>query len=191
MSEFDALLRALQSIPGAADNGIKKGLKRAAVIVMGRAKNKLGTYQGSSGSFNAWAKLNPETVRKKHLSKSGSGRLSKAGKAYLQKHSSWGTGTNDDAPLVDTGHLRQAITTDYSDLDSHRVAYVGVAAGRNTAGKGSPSDYAAKHEFGDVSRRIPARPYLRPALEESRAQIKEEVSKALVQELRGLGRGGL
>lgn len=187
MPGFDDLFRTLSSIPNAVDDANSKGLKRAATLIMGRAKAKLGIYQGSSGSFNAWTKLKPETVRRKHLSKSGSSKLSKAGKAYLKKHGDWGSGGNDDAPLVDTGHLRQAITTDFSEI-GHGVAYVGVGAGSSSAGKGSPADYAAAQEFGLAAKHIPARPYLRPALEESQEEIKEQVANAIVEELRRFGR---
>ncbi|MCP1306488.1 hypothetical protein [Paenibacillus tyrfis] len=183
MAGFEELFRALHSIPGAADHAVKKGLKKGAVIVMGRAKAKLGTYQGASGSFNAWAKLSPETIRRKHLSKSGSGKLTRGGKAYLKKHGSWGAGGNDDSPLVDKGHLLQAITTDFSELDNRGVSYVGVAAGSRAAGKGSPADSAAAHEFGYAAKNIPSRPFLRPALEESKPAIKQEVAKALIHEL--------
>lgn len=188
MAGFEDLFRTLHSIPGAADNAVKKGVKKGAVIVMGRAKAKLGTYQGAYGSFKAWAKLDPETVRRKHLSKSGSGRITRSGKAYLKQHGSWGGGGNDDDPLVDTGHLRKAITTDYSALESRGIAYVGVGAGSESRGKGSPSEYAAAHEFGYAAKKIPPRPFLRPALEESRQDIKEEVAKALVHELRRFGK---
>jgi HK97 gp10 family phage protein len=181
MGGFDQLFRTLQSIPVAADRAIQKGLKRGAVIVMKRAKAKLGTYQEASGSFKSWALLKPETVRRKHLSKSGSGKLTRAGKAYLKKHGAWGAGGDDDSPLVYTGHLRQAITTDFTDIE-HGVAYVGVGSGSTKSGVASPSDYAATHEFGTFH--VPARPYLRPALEESREEIKEAVAQALIEEMR-------
>lgn len=187
MDDFVRLLNTLSNVPGAVDRAIKKGIKRGAVIAMGRAKEKLGTYQGSFGSYNAWASLKPETVRRKHLSKTGSGRITKAGKAYLKKHSSWGAGGNDDAPLVDTGHLRQAITTDFTELDNHGVAYIGVAAGSQAAGKGSPSDYGAAHEFGNAAKGIPQRPYLRPALEESKPEIRKAIWDELVREMRRFG----
>lgn len=186
MGGFEDLFKALSSILLAVDTATKKGLKRAAVIVMGRAKGKLGAYQQSSGAYPAWVKLDPETVRRKHLTSSG--KVSQAGKKYLKIHGSWGSGGNDDAPLVDSGHLRQAITTDYSQLD-HGIAYVGVASGSGEPGKGSVADYAAIHEFGGLTGKghkvhIPARPFLRPSLEESKEQIKEEVKKALLEELR-------
>ncbi|WP_010502803.1 hypothetical protein [Paenibacillus elgii] len=184
INDFVTLINTLATVPGAVDSAIKRGIKKGAVIAMGRAKEKLGTYQGASGPYVAWANLKPETVRRKHLSKTGSGKITRAGKAYLKKHGSWGAGGNDDAPLVDTGHLRQAITTDFSELDSRGVAYIGVAAGSKKAGKGSPSAYAAKHEFGYAAKNIPPRPYLRPALEESKPAIRKEILQALLQEMR-------
>jgi phage gpG-like protein len=187
LSNFADLFKALQDIPDAMNRAQRKAMKRSAAIVMGVAKAKLGTYQSASGAFISWAKLKPETVRRKHLSKTGSGKLSRAGKAYIKKHGSWGAGGNDDSPLSQMGHLRQAITTDFSDI-SRGVAYVGVAAGSNAEGKGSPSDYAAAHEFGYAPKNLPARPYLRPALEESKVNIREEAAKAITEELRRFGK---
>ncbi|MDR6883025.1 hypothetical protein [Bacillus sp. 3255] len=188
LPEFLVLLRILATVPNTVDAAIKKGIKKGTIKAMGRAKEKLGKYQGTSGSFTAWSKLKPETVRRKHLSKSGSGRITRAGKAYIKKHGSWGAGGNDDAPLIDTGHLRQAITTDFSELESRGIAYLGVAAGSDERGKGSPSDYAAAHEFGDAAHHIPPRPFLRPAVEESRSDILNEVKKALEEAARGYRR---
>ncbi|WP_027416212.1 phage virion morphogenesis protein [Aneurinibacillus terranovensis] len=185
MAGFEELFRALGEIPDGIDNAMKKGLKKGAVIVMKRAKLKLGTYQPG------WPALKPETVRKKHMSKTQAGRLTRAGRRYLREHGSWGTGGNDDSPLVDKGHLKQAITTDFSELDQG-VAYVGVAAGSGENGS-STADYAKIHEFGGMAGRghrvhVPARPFLRPSLEESKEQIKDAVAQAIVEELRRFGR---
>ncbi len=184
MAGFDELFRALRSIPNQVDAASKRGLKRGAAIVAGKAKSKLGTYQSGFGPYPAWAKLRPETVRRKHMSVKGG--LTRAGKKYLKKHGSWGAGGNDDSPLVNTGLLRQAITTDDSQLNSNGVMYVGVAAGKDGKGKGSPGDYAAAHEFGYAPKNIPPRPFLRPALHESQEAIKDAVAKELQKELRRL-----
>lgn len=187
MADFDDILRALQSIPGGVERATRRGLRRGAAIVLKRVKGKLGTYQPASGGYPAWAKLKPETVKAKHTSQSGKnkGKLTRTGKKYLQEHGSWGAGGNSDSPLVGvSGHLRQAITADDSELEGKGVMYVGVAAGSNEQGKGSPGDYAAVQEFGYAPKKIPPRPYLRPALHESREEIKEEVAKALADELR-------
>jgi len=191
LADFSDLYKALSSIPGGVDRATKKGLKKGAARVMGKAKKKLGTYQPASGGYPAWPKLKPETVKRKHMSQSGKnkGKLTGAGKKYIVKHGSWGAGGNDDAPLVGiAGHLKQAITTDDSQLDSKGVMYVGVAAGSGTQGKGSPGDYAAAQEFGYAPKKIPPRPYLRPALHESKEEIKEDVAKELMHELRRFGR---
>jgi phage gpG-like protein len=186
--DFSQLFKTLESIPAGIDRATKQGLKLSAVIVMGRAKGKLGTYQAAFGAYPAWMKLSPETVRRKHMSISG--KITQAGKKYLKVHGTWGAGGNDDSPLVDKGHLRQAITTDFSEMDQG-IAYVGVGGGSEEQGKGSPSNSAAIHEFGGITGRghktyIPPRPYLRPALEESREEIKEAVTHELLKELRSL-----
>lgn len=186
MGDFDDIISALGSIPGGLQRGTTKGLRRGGTIVLKRAKMKLGTYQSASGDYPAWAKLQPGTVKRKHTSRSGGNRgsLTRAGRRYIRIHGSWGSGGNDDSPLVDTGHLKQAITMDDSELESNGVVYVGVAAGSDQQGGGSPGDYAAAHEFGYAPKNIPARPYLRPALHESRDEIKEAVAQALADELR-------
>jgi hypothetical protein len=188
MGDFSDIVRALRSIPGGLDRATKRGLRRGAAIVLKRAKGKLGTYQPAIGDYPAWSKLKAETVKRKHTSQSGrnKGKLTRAGKKYVQKHGSWGAGGNDDSPLVGiSGHLRMALTIDDSELEGKGVAYVGVAGGSQEQGKGSPADYAATHEFGDASRNIPQRSFLRPALHESRGDIKEEVAKEIISELRG------
>ncbi|UED70691.1 HK97 gp10 family phage protein [Brevibacillus sp. HD3.3A] len=186
MGSFNDLFKALGSIPQHADDACKRGLKRGAAIVMGKAKKKLGSYQAGSGSYAAWVKLKPETVRKKHLSKTQAGKLTQAGKKYLRQHGSWGAGGDADAPLVDTGHLRQAITIDDHSLRSSGVVYVGVAAGNKDQGKGNPGDYAAAQEFGYAQKNIPPRPFLRPALHESKDEIREQIKRELQREMRRL-----
>lgn len=109
--------------------------------------------------------------------------ITKAGKAYQKKHGSLGaSGTNDDAPLVDTGHLRQAVTTDTKDIDKGTV-YVGVASGKKDSKGNSPGIYAAAHEFGYAPKNIPARPFLRPAAYESREDIRNDIAEAVKEEL--------
>jgi phage gpG-like protein len=189
MGGFNDLFKALSTIPEGVEKATQKGLKRGAVIVMGKAKQKLGTYQPASGGYPAWKLLSPLTVARKYTIKSGQhkGFLNKKGVELAHQPGGWKVGSTADGPLVESGHLRQAITTDDSDL-SHGVMYVGVAAGSPDQGKGSPGDYAAAHEFGYAPKNIPPRPYLRPALEESKEQIKEEVTKALLEGLRGIGK---
>ena len=182
MAGFDDVFRALESIPGGVAGGTRRGLRKGAARVMGRAKSKLGTYQSASSGYPAWPRLKPETVRRKHLSRSG--KITRAGKKYIVKHGQWGAGGNDDGPLASSGHLKQAITMDDSVLDSKGVVYVGVAAGSKRGGKGSPGNYAAAHEFGYAPKKIPARPYLRPSLHESKEDIKKDVAKELAEELR-------
>lgn len=185
MAGFDDLFRVLSSIPERVDRAEKQALKKGAAIVMGRAKKKLGTYQGESGGYPAWKPLKPYTVARKYTIKSGpnKGFFNKKGLKLLRQPGGWKVGTSADAPLVDTGHLRQAITTDDSDLNKG-VMYVGVAAGTSEKGKGSPGDYAAAHEFGYAPKNIPPRPFLRPALHESKDDIKQELVKQLQNELR-------
>ncbi|AIG27422.1 hypothetical protein EGH10_20925 [Brevibacillus laterosporus] len=185
MGDFNDLYRVLGNIPHLMAKAERNTLKKGAAVVMGAAKKKLGTYQGESGGYKAWVKLKPETVRKKHMSKTKAGALTRAGKRYKEKHGAWGAGGNDDSPLVDSGSLRQAITTDEKQINKG-VAYVGVASGSSDSKKGDPGSYAAAHEFGYEPKNIPARPFLRPALHENRDQIKEIAKKEIIKSLRRL-----
>ncbi len=186
MSEFDNIIQALNDIPQAINDSVDKGLSDAALLVVKTAKEKLGAYQPAAGEFPAWQKLKPETVRRKYLSKSGSyrvvngrrSRLTRAGQRYLRRYGSWGAGGAADAPLVDTGHLRQAITADLSHV-SEGVAYVGVASGRDENGGSAPGIYAAAHEFGYAVKNIPPRPFLRPAVYENKEAIKDIITEAI------------
>jgi phage gpG-like protein len=186
--DFNGLLQALASIPEGVQRATEQGLRKSAVIVMKRAKSKLGTYQPASHGYPAWPKLKPETVRRKHLIRTGKnkGKLSRAATRYLKNFGEWGAGGNADSPLVDSGHLKGAITTDESEIRSGTV-YVGVAKGSGGKGSGSIAG-AAAHEFGYAPKGIPARPYLRPALEESREDIRNAVAQAIRDELGRLGR---
>ncbi|QDX91072.1 hypothetical protein EEL30_00910 (plasmid) [Brevibacillus laterosporus] len=186
MGDFNDLYRALGNIPNLMAKAEKNALKKGASIVMGAAKEKLGTYQAGSGGYKSWVKLRPETIRKKHMSKTKAGALTRAGRKYMKKHGSWGAGGNDDSPLVDSGHLRQAITTDEKQIKKG-VVYVGVATGKSNSKKGDPGSYAATHEFGLEAKNIPARPFLRPALHENKAKIKEIAKKEVVKQIRRLG----
>lgn len=184
MSEFDNIIRALSNIPQCISDSAEKGLSDAALLVAKTAKEKLGTYQPAVGEFPAWQKLKPESVRRKYLSKSGSyrvengRRLTRAGQRYLREHGNWGAGGNADAPLVDTGHLRQAITTDLSHI-SEGVAYIGVASGSAERRGGAPGNYAAAHEFGYAAKNIPPRPFLRPAVYENQEAIKDIIAETI------------
>lgn len=181
MGDFNDLFRTLSTLPVGIDKGGKQGIRKGSAIVMGKAKAKLGTYQPAIGPYPAWLKLKPQTVKRKNLK---NGSVSRAGQKYLKAHGEWENGGNADSPLVDKGHLKQAITTDDSQLENNGVMYVGVAGGRDT-GKGDMGKIASAHEFGYAPKNIPARPYLRPALHESHEEIKEAVKQALMQQLRG------
>lgn len=188
MAGFDQLFKALNSIPKQVDAATKRGLKRGATKVMRKAKEKLGSYQSESGPYPAWKNLKPDTVARKFTVKSGpnKGFFNKKGLKLLHQPGGWRVGSSADAPLVDTGLLRQAITTDDGDLNSKGIMYVGVASGGGEPGKGDPADYAAAHEFGYAPKNIPERPYLRPALHESQDAIKEAVTSELIKGLRQL-----
>ncbi len=203
LEDFKELYIKLKEAQKAVDKGIENGLKIAGVRVMGTAKAKLGTYQPSSGPYPAWPKLKDEPVRRKFISKTkafninGNGQVrinvTRAGKAYLKKHGAnakifrddkkfVASGTSDDAPLVDTGHLKQAISIDAKDVDKG-VIYVGVASGQKDAKGNSPGDYASAHEFGYAPKNIPARPFIRPSAYENRSEIKGDISEAIKEEL--------
>jgi phage gpG-like protein len=187
--DFNGLFQVLSSIPDGVQRATEQGLRKSAVIVMKRAKSKFGTYQPASHGYPAWPKLKPTTVARKYTIKSGvlKGFLNKKGVELLHQPGGWKVGNSGvDAPLIDTGHLRNAITTDETEIRSGTV-YVGVAKGGGGKGSGSTAG-AAAHEFGYAPKGIPARPYLRPALEESREEIRNAVAQAIRDELGRWGR---
>ncbi|MED1663459.1 hypothetical protein [Brevibacillus laterosporus] len=187
MGDFNDLYRVLGNIPHLMAKAERNTLKKGAAVVMGAAKKKLGTYQGESGEYPAWKPLKPYTVARKYTIKSGDnkGFFNKKGLKLLKQKGGWKVGTSDDSPLVDSGHLRQAITTDQKEINKGLV-YVGVASGSSNSKKGDPGSYAAAHEFGHEPKNIPARPFLRPALHENRDQIKEIAKKEIIKSLRRL-----
>lgn len=197
MSDFIKLVHALEKIPQAIQESCEDGLKKAGVAVVKTAKGKLGEYQPSIGEYPAWVKLKPKSIRAKFLSKSKSFHINEsnqvrinitnAGKKFLTKYGTnaktfsagkqfQASGTSDDSPLVDTGHLRAAITTDDSDVARGQI-YIGVS--------GVP--YAASHEFGDSSRNIPQRPYLRPSVVENKEEIEQQLKQSLADGIRKAG----
>ena len=195
-NDLSTLINTMTNIEDAIKKGAENGLKRAGVRVMGTAKGKLGNYQPSSGEYQAWAELKPETIRRKFLRKSESGTgkrtkrtLTNAGNKFVSKYGQNGkfkaSGTSDDMPLVDTGHLRASITTDTSEIDIGNV-YVGVASGTSANKKSSPAAYAAAHEYGYAAKNIPPRPYLRPSVFENKKEIEEDIKQAIANEILGV-----
>lgn len=85
--------------------------------------------------------------------------------------------------LIDTSTMLQAIT---HSIDEKRfISYSGVFRTEKYKNGESVANIAAIHEFGSVSRNIPARPFVRPALKAVKAfvarkkyaqQIKESLS---------------
>lgn len=134
------------------------GVEKTGKRVMLNAKKRLGHYQ------DGWKTLKDATVRAKM------NKNQRAKKRAIKKGTYKATGTDSDAPLVDEGHLRAAITI---NMDRYHIK----------AEIGSPLVYHATHEMGDEDRNIPERPHLRPALQ-------EEVAQHLLQDLRdALSRG--
>lgn len=205
MDDISKLLNGVNGVQKAIEKGCENGLKAAGIRVVGTAKKKQGEYQPASGEYNSWATLKPESIRRKYLSKSKSFRinengkirinLTNSGKKFLNKYGRnakifgagkqfQSSGTSDDSPLVDTGHLRAAITMDTSDV-SRGYIWVGVGKGRSKKGK-SPGTYAAAHEFGSARKNIPPRPYLRPSFYENKEGIEEDIKKAIAEAMMGI-----
>ena len=142
-----------------ADNmhaGLAAGLQKTAVRVMSNAKNRLGHYQ------DGWAILKDRTVQRKFgKNKSAAARLRKKGGGRILA-----SGSDSDAPLVDHGRLRASITiiVDKTNL---------------RAEIGSPSIEAATQEYGDEERHIPARPYLRPALQVEIKGLPDDLAEGM------------
>ena len=90
-----------------------------------------------------------------------------------------------DYPLIDTGTLRRSIhigghadlATDFEGVDT--LSQPEVNQNAVTVFVGTDLEYAHNHEYGTT---VPARPYLRPALDENHAEIKREFGEA-VQDL--------
>ena len=182
MSDFEKLIKAITGIEDKLIEGAQNGLRKAGARVAGTAKAKLGEYQPGVGEYPAWAKLKPETIKRKNLNEKG--KVKKSGKEYLKKYGSFApSGTGDDSPLVDTGALRQAITTDESELEKGNI-YIGVPSGKKSSkGKNKKASdvtvYAAAHEFGSARQNIPPRPYLRPSVVENKEEIAEDIKNGI------------
>lgn len=177
MDDFDHVIRTLNNIPQSIDTATERGLKEAGNLVVRTAKKKLGKYQQASAGYPSWPKLKPLTVRRKYS------KNADASKRFIKKHGSWlNNGGNDDAPLVDTGHLRQAITIDTSAIHDG-IIYVGVATGEKNEQGSAPGKYAAAHEFGYAKGNIPPRPFLRPAAYENIDNIQEVLKRTISEEV--------
>ncbi len=198
-NDLSSFINMFTNIEDAVKKGAEEGLKKAGVRIMGTAKEKLGEYQPSSGEFTAWSILEAETVRRKFLAKSrvpgANGRtkrkLTNAGKKFLSQYGTGGkkkkfqaSGNNDDMPLVDSGHLRAAITTDDSEIDIGNI-YVGVAGGSAERGA-SPAVYGAVHEYGYAPKGIPPRPFLRPSVFENKDEIENDIKQAIANAVMGV-----
>lgn len=181
MSDFERFIKTITNIEEVIQKGAQNGLKQAGARIMGTAKSKLGTYQPSVGEYPAWQTLKPQTVKRKYLSENGN--IKKSGKKYLKKYGSFEpSGTSDDSPLVSTGHLSQAITTDDSEIEKGNI-YIGVAEGHTAI-------YGAAHEYGSAKRNIPPRPYLRPSVIENKEQIAEDIKNGIAEMMSNFGQGG-
>ena len=70
-----------------------------------------------------------------------------------------------------------------------KAIYVGIARGsdKDTRNDEAPnnSDLGYIHEFGEPSKNIPARPFLRPSIEKYDKVIAKDMSKAITQTLSG------
>jgi phage gpG-like protein len=88
--------------------------------------------------------------------------------------------------LIDTGNLRNSI-------DAHHGMVSKTQAEANT---GTPVPYAAIHEFGGVIKQdnawgkgikqtihMPARPYMRPAVDEHKDEIVDKIGQVIVMNL--------
>ena len=191
MSDFEKLIKTITSIEEVIQQGAQNGLKQAGARVMGTAKEKLGTYQPSVGEYPAWQTLKPQTVKRKYTTKKGN--LKKSGKEYFKKYGSFEpSGTADDSPLVNTGHLRAAITTDESQITQGNI-YIGVVKGKASK-KGKKASaiatYGAAQEYGSAKRNIPPRPYLRPSVVENKEEIAEDIKNGIAEMLSSFGQGG-
>lgn len=95
----------------------------------------------------------------------------KTGRFYRRRTVVHQASAPGEAPASDTGTLVGRITTNYDRLPE----LVGVV--------GAHTDYAAYLEYG--TKKMAARPFMRPALANKRAEIKETISRAIRAEIGG------
>jgi HK97 gp10 family phage protein len=74
---------------------------------------------------------------------------------------------------VDTGNLRNSIQT--------RAQSTGASSAQVTVG--TSVDYAAAQEFGAPSRGLPARPYMRQALNDNRDKVEAIIADRIKKEI--------
>lgn len=135
---------------------IRQAVKRSALKVQATAKIKFGHYQPQYGNYPAWAKLKPMTIARK----------ARAGGAEdpLIGHYP-GRSKNKVYPMP----LRNSILVEVKGM-------TGIVGTNNPLGK--------YHEFG--TRKIPPRPFLRPALHQEQDFIKKQIKDAIAKALMGM-----
>jgi phage gpG-like protein len=148
-------LNELVAILGQAEGDLTKGMKQAvakgAVKVQSDAKKKFGTYQPAVGPYPAWANLKESTIKQKERAGGGDDPLIGH---YPGKNSRGGGGKLRNSILVQNHGL-------YSEV-------------------GTNDPIAKHHEFGAPRKKIPPRPFLRPALYQNQDFIKKQFQEAIV-----------
>lgn len=171
--------RKLNQMGDQLNGALADGIQKTATRVRTNAVKRLGHYQPG------WAKLKDKTIQRKFgknrtatlrmlngkiPTKRGPMSMREMGGLYddglLSSKDLRATGTDSDAPLVDDGILRASITI---KMDRRRLQ----------AEIGSPMIQTATHEFGDDSRGIPARPFLRPAHREEIKHLQDDLKDAI------------
>jgi hypothetical protein len=130
-------------------------LQEVGLMVKIEAQAKIGVYQGGVGPFPSWAPLADAT------------KADRSAKGY-----------SEDEPLLRDGTLRDSITFDVHPEN----VLIGVKSGPSADGKTDIGDIAVWQELG--TGKMPPRPFLGPALFESRDEISRIISQHLVNELR-------
>lgn len=129
---------------------IQKAIAKATVKVQSDAIKKFGTYQPEVGPFNEWPQLAEATLKEKYKA-----------------------GSQGDDPLI--GHYPNGKKNPLypaplrNSILSQVKGFYGIVGTNNPLGKW--------HEFGHP--KLPARPFLRPALWENRDQIKTWIKEAI------------
>jgi len=157
---FSDLMFAVAKDVKASISESSKFLDNVGIIVKEQAQEKIGYYQDPSGPFTEWVELSDRTK-------------------IERLESGW---TAND-PLLRSGTLKNSIT--YTVLGGHVI--IGVKSGPGHDGHGDIGDIAVDQEFGTFEfgkRHIPPRPFMGPALFETRDQITDAIRDGIIAELR-------
>ena len=149
------MMEKLLQAPKIIDAEMQIAMKKCTRRVRDTATKKFGKYQSAVGGFPAWAKLKPATIRRK--AKAGGG----------------------EDPLIGHYLVKSRNRIHAMPLMSSISDY--VTDGGWTGVVGTDDPIGKHHEYGAPKANIPPRPFLRPALFQEQAFIRNETSNAVMR----------